>query len=40
VTQKIHTIGLEQYEKRKQEEKIYNECVQVGRKEIQLQGQE
>lgn len=39
VTQKIFKIGLEQYEKRTAEEKVFMNCVTVGRKKIQIDGQ-
>ncbi|CAG9801990.1 unnamed protein product [Chironomus riparius] len=39
VTQKIYNIGLEEYGKRKAEEEIFAHCVTVGRKKIQVLGQ-
>lgn len=39
ITQRIFKIGLEQYEKRTAEEKIFLNCVSVGRKKIQIEGQ-
>ena len=39
ITQKIYKIGLEQFEKRSIEQKIFMNCVTVGKKKIQIQGQ-
>jgi hypothetical protein len=39
VTQKIHKIGLEEFEKRKAEHKIFLDCVAVGKKKVQIEGQ-
>lgn len=39
VTQRVFKIGLEQYEKRTAEQKIFLNCVTVGKRKIQIQGQ-
>lgn len=39
-TQKIYKIGLEQYERRQEELKLYNSCIDSERKKAQKLGQE
>ncbi|CRK86455.1 CLUMA_CG000237, isoform A [Clunio marinus] len=39
ITQKIFKIGLEQFEKRKSEVSLFINCVKVGKKKVQTQGQ-
>ncbi|KAG5681171.1 hypothetical protein PVAND_010629 [Polypedilum vanderplanki] len=39
VTQTIFKIGLDEYEKRTNEEKVFRHCVAVGKKEVQVLGQ-
>lgn len=39
MTTKIYNIGLEEYEKRTNEEEVFKHCVAVGKKKIQVLGQ-
>lgn len=40
ITQNIYKIGLEQFERRSSEHKLFVNCVTVGKKKIQVQGQQ